>query len=684
MIFAYIDPGTGFTIFTVGGGIIAFFFGCLGIFSLFFKRIFAFFKKNWKFIIVILLVIVAGLIIRGAFMTTNTSTFDKKMVILGFDGLDPRIIETMMDKGELPNFARLRQEGSYRHLDTANPSQSPVAWTAFSTGQNPGKNGIFDFIIRDPKTYGLNLSLSNVQGSKAKRVIKTKCFWQHISERKVPTVIISCPVTFPPDKVYGRMLSGMGVPDILGTEGTFTFYTTEPINKKKDIGGTVFGVRRSDVLQLDLIGPRVARGSNQENIKVPFKVFLSKGEDKITIEHNNRKFELEQGQWSDWQEVSFKIDFFKKMKGIFKFYLVETRPEFKLYISPINFDPREPSFAISYPEDYTRELTENIGLFYTQGMPMDTWAVNEKRISEEPFLEQAREVFKEKQRMLDFELNRLENGVLFCYFESSDIIQHMFWRYTDKLHPLYEENASQEYKDIIRIWYMQMDDVLGKVLQKLGPEDTVLVLSDHGFDTFRRAVHVNSWLRKNKYLVLKDPGADSTSGLLQGIDWSKTRAYAIGFGAIYINQQGREAEGIVRPGEDSQVLKEEISARLTQWVDDKYASNVVNKVYKREEIFWGDYAVQSPDLYIGFNKGYRASWQTALGAVPKELIEDNLKKWSGSHLFDPKLIPGILFSNKKITRQDPSIYDITPTVLKTCGFDNSQMKELNLDGKPLF
>jgi len=231
---------------------------------------------------------------------------------------------------------------------------------------------------------------------------------------------------------------------------------------------------------------------------------------------------------------------------------------------------------------------------------------------------------------------------------------------------------------------MQMDDVLGKVLQKLGPEDTVRVLSDHGFDTFRRAVHVNSWLRKNKYLVLKDPGADSTSGLLQGIDWSKTRAYAIGFGAIYINQQGREAEGIVRPGEDSQVLKEEISARLTQWVDDKYASNVVNKVYKREEIFWGDYAVQSPDLYIGFNKGYRASWQTALGAVPKELIEDNLKKWSGSHLFDPKLIPGILFSNKKITRQDPSIYDITPTVLKTCGFDNSQMKELNLDGKPLF
>ena len=229
-----------------------------------------------------------------------------------------------------------------------------------------------------------------------------------------------------------------------------------------------------------------------------------------------------------------------------------------------------------------------------------------------------------------------------------------------------------------------MDDVLGSVSGRLNQEDTLIVLSDHGIDTFRRAAHVNSWLRGKGYLELRNPYAESGAELLADIDWSRTRAYSIGFGAIYINQEGRERDGIVKPGSETESLKEEISQELEQWIDEKDDRRLIRKVYKREDIFRGDREHETPDLYIGFDKGYRASWQTALGAVPKDTIEDNLKKWSGSHLFDPHLIPGILFCNEEVTKEDPSIYDIAPTVLKMVGFDEEGLKECDFDGEPLF
>ncbi|MFC1666971.1 alkaline phosphatase family protein [Candidatus Omnitrophota bacterium] len=684
MIFAYIDPGTGFTFTTLAGWLIAFLISFLGIFALFFRRMFRFLKKYKRRIIVVLLIIITlALTIRGAFMNKKESGFDRKFIILGFDGLSPEIIEPMMDQAKLPNFYKLKQKGSYGRLSTTNPSQSPVAWAAFATGQNPGKNGIYDFITRNPKTYGLGLSLSNIDGATPKRTVNTKSFWQYTSKEKIPTVIITCPVTFPPDEVYGRMLSGMGVPDILGTEGTFSFYTSEPLTKDRDTGGKVFEVKKSSRMFMHLIGPRISTGAGtSENTKVPFTVSLQEDQGSIFIEYQKNKFELKEGEWSEWKEVVFKISMFKKARGILKFYLVEANREFKLYASPINFDPRNPLFQISFPKAYAKELADNIGLYYTQGMPADTWAVNEKRLTEGPLLEQLNEVLRQKREMLDFELNRFNKGLLFCYFESPDIIQHMFWRYTDTKHPLYEKD--QVYEKIIKNWYVKMDEILGSVMDRMDEEDTLIVLSDHGFNTFRRAAHINSWLRKNGYLELKNPHTESGRELLEDIDWSKTMAYAIGFGAIYINQKGREREGIVAPGRETELLKEEISQKIKGWIDEKYNESIIKTVYKREDIFWGSHIDETPDLYLGFNIGYRASWQTALGAVPKELIEDNQKKWSGSHLFDPTLVSGVLFCNRSVTKNNASIYDIAPTILKIIGFDDEKLRKCDFDGAPLF
>jgi len=658
--------------------------GALGFLLLFFKKILKFMKRHKKPLIIICILTSIIILTIGILLMNQKSDFPDKIVIIGFDGLSPQVIEPLMQEGKLPNFSRLRAEGDYHTLATTNPPQSPVAWSGFSTGQNPSKNGIYEFITRDPKTYSLKLSLSETTAGRAKPVIRTPRFWQYTSRKNVPAVILSCPVTFPPDKISGRMVAGMGVPDALGTEGTFSFYTSVQEPEAETTGGKVIFVKRSHTMIMYLNGPKVAKmGGKSEPVQVPFKVQPNK-EKGVSITLQNKTVELKAGEWSDWQDVTFNLGFMRKMKGIFKFHLVELEPEFKLYVTPVNFDPRQQYFPVTYPVSYGKELAEQVGLYHTLGMPFDTWALNEERIDEKIFLDNVYDVLKERESMLELELNRMDQGILYAYFESSDIMQHMFWRYTDEKHPLYEPDAPQEYKNMITAWYERMDDILGRVMKRINPNDTLIVLSDHGFDTFRRAAHVNTWLRDNGYLELKDPAAMQGAPLLKSVDWDKTSAYAIGFNAIYINEKGREKNGIVNPGAEKEKLKEEIASKLTQWMDKKFNAQVVNRVYKREEAFWGDYADETPDLVVGFALGYRASWQTALGDSPKNDMEDNLRKWSGSHLFDPALVPGVLFTNKKVTKDDPAIIDIAPTVLKLVGFTPQELDSFDLDGQPLF
>jgi len=678
-ILSYIDPGTEYTIFSIGGWIIAFALGLLLIFLGLLKSAFRFARKHKRKILTISLILIAvsGLIITGVIMFGQKNKFAKKIVVLGFDGLSPDLLEPMLKEGKLPNFSQLANRGSYSRLQTTNPAQSPVAWAAFATGQNPGKNGVFDFIVRDPKDYKLSLSLSDISRGKPKRVIKTKCFWQYASDAKIPVVVINCPVTFPPDKIFGKMLSGMGVPDITGTEGTFSFYTSENISDEKEPGGKIFHINKAPVVLINIIGPMVQGIEKKaKNVKVPVKVVLGEDARHVNLEYQNKKLKLNEEEWSSWQEVVFDCGFFKKVKGIFKFYLVEASPELKIYISPINIDPREPFLQISYPKGYSKELSDKIGLYHTQGIPLDTWAINENRLTEEALLDQADEILKEKKAIFDFELARFKKGIFFCYFGITDTIQHMFWRY--------KAGEPGKHKEIISGWYKKMDEILGKALKELNGNDTLIVLSDHGFDTFRKAIHINSWLRKNGYLELKNAVSVSGKELLKDIDWTRTKAYALGFGAIYINQKGRERNGIVADGAEKENLKEEISQKLKQWYDQSGQSYIIHNVYKQQEIFKGRFTKDAPDLYLGFNAGYRASWQTALGGVSKELIEDNLKKWSGDHLFDPQLIPGVILTNSQIKKDNPSIYDIAPTILNIIGFKKEELKRCDLDGNVLF
>lgn len=662
MFLGYIDPGSGFNFLSSAAWLLSGLIAVLAASLAFLRQILRPFKKFRKlWIVFLVLAILASAVIMGVIVTRKTMSLGRKVIVLGFDGLSPEILEPMMAQGELPNFQRLKETGVYKRLATSNPPQSPVAWATFATGKNPGEHGIYDFIIRNPKSYSLDLSLASITGEKVRGTLKAEPFWRKTSAARIPTVILGAPLTFPAEKIYGRMLSGMGTPDILGTEGTFTFYTTQPGAPNQDVGGKVFHIQKNPQMTLYLIGPRASLFGKSEHIRVPFKVRLQ--EDGVSIDHQGRTLRLETGEWSPWQSVAFNITPFKKLYGIFKFYLVGTQPDLRLYISPIQFDPRRPFFAISYPSGYAKEIAQKTGLFHTQGMPVDTWAVNEKRLGAKELVGQCEETLNERKALLDLELERFKKGVLFCYFGTSDTIQHMFWRFLDPEHPRYEANAPAADKEMIAQWYKKLDTILGDVMRKIADEDILLVLSDHGFNSFRRAVHVNTWLKENGYLTLKDPAVQEEP-LLKNIDWARTKAYAIGFGAIYVNQRGREAEGIVGGGEETEKLKTEIENKLKAWQDEKTAQPVVKEIYRNEEIFRGPYAKDAPDLYIGFNTGYRASWQTALGAVPPVLLEDNIKEWSGDHLFDPSLVPGIFLSNQPLKKEPASLQDMADLVLE--------------------
>lgn len=660
MLNYYVDPGSGF-VFVQGTSVLwALILGFLGSTFFLFKFFFRFLKKIfWFFFILLIALIIGGLIMLG---NPKTKT---KVIILAIDAMDPNISEQLINEGELPNLSYLKASGSYSHLATTIPSESVVAWTSFSTGLNPGNHGIFDFIMRDPKNYFPYLSLNEISNTQSKVKIqihrKGEAFWNILSKNKIPSFIYFCPNTFPPDKILGKMISGMGVPDITGAMGKFSFYTTKNLIKgDEDTRGRIIQVKPyAGFILTELYGPKVLLKGEQIESKVPLRINLILKEEKVFIELQGNLFFLKKGSWSDWLKVSFKVGLFTKVHGIVRLYLKSLEPDFELYVSPINFDPQDSPFAISYPSDYSLQLSKKIGIFYTQGMSHDTWALTENRLDEKAFLEISDEIMNEKVNILTKELAEFKSGLFFFYFDTLDMIQHMFWRYTDPLHPLYEDNSF--YRGTIIKYYKKIDNIIGSILKRIDKDTTFIILSDHGFNSFRRSVHLNRWLLENGYLFLKE-GAGKDNEFLEDVDWSKTKAYALGFGGIYLNKIGREYYGFVSDSEALN-LKQEIIKGLKEFKDPKTGEMIVSNVYVNSDVFKGPYMNDAPDLFVGFNRGYRASWQTALGSIPDLLIEDNMKKWSGDHLIDPVLIPGVIFVNKNFLLREPNIIDIAATVL---------------------
>ena len=614
----------------------------------------------------------------------------RKVILLGMDGLDPRIISHLMQKNALPNFSKLNQMGNYNPLATSNPAQSPVAWASIATGNNPGYHGIFDFLNRRVTDYMPELAIMKVNPKNvfAKReamflpVMHGNAFWDHTSAQNIASVVLKWPMTFQPKQNQTKLFAGLGVPDIKGGLGKYAFYTSRDIPKNTEGNEKVIKVqRKEDMIKTHVYGPNITKLMSRELAATDMGIKIMPGKGKIEINLDGKKILVGNGQWSEWIDIRFKLGMMKTASGTVKFYLNRIEPEFELYMTAVQVNPKDPAFIISSPDEYIKELADNLGYFYTQGMPEDTKALEEGRIDEEAFITMCDEVICEQEKMLWHEFNKFKEGLLAATFFSIDRIQHIFWVTRDPLHPLYNKSYAEKYGHVIDDYYRRMDKVLGEVMGQIDNKTALMVFSDHGFSTFRRAVHINSWLVQNGLMTLSgkaSPDDRDGGGLFQYVDWKNTKAYALGFGSIYLNIKGRERHGIVEKGSDAGSVANRIEDQLTQLMDPKDGQRAIKNVYKNGDIYSGGEADKSPDLVVGFQDGFRASWQTAVGGSPEEVFSDNLKKWSGDHIVDPSLVPGIFLSNFKTNNPVPNLMDIAPTVLSCFG-----MSATDMEGKTL-
>jgi predicted AlkP superfamily phosphohydrolase/phosphomutase len=662
----------------------------------------------------------------------------RKLVVIGIDGMDPVLLRRFMDAGSMPNFQALANEGTFVPLGTSNPPQSPVAWSTFITGMDPGGHGVFDFVHRDPSTYAwlgcselpdpdpsfLHDVLPHEIPLPAGKVYplppanvpmrKGRTFWDLLAEQGVRADVYRMPAAYPIQESVQRTFSDMGTPDLQGgIDGVYCWYTSDPPDSSVHVPEgqhRLVTIRDGRTTDAKLVGPpspyeRTPKGKSEPpKTERKFTVYVDPVEPVVHLEiEDGDSCVLEEGKWSEWLRCSFLLGPYTghpfdwiaadgRIDGMVKFYLQQAHPDLRLYCSPVNIDPRAPCFPISTPDDEAVEdVCEAIGPFYTAGLAEETKGLENGVISDAEFLSQCDDVTAERLRMLDYALDEFEDGLLFFYFSSIDLRCHMMWRHIEPGHPARDEKLAASFGSSIEDAYVQMDRALGHVRERIGASTRIIVLSDHGFSPFTREVNLNRWLRDQGYLVLTpeaekaeaEGGKGSYSMAGGGIDRSKTRAYAIGFNSLYLNLKGREKDGIVDP-KDRVALCDEIRGKLLQLVDeDRGGAKVVRRVDRAEEIYHGDEVARAPDLIVGYDRPYCASTSdTAVGRFTPRLpvLQDNKDRWSGSHLMAPEVVPGVFLTNQKLTPENPSLVDVTATLLAFFGVEPSpQMR-----GRPLF
>ena len=630
----------------------------------------------------------------------KSSAGKKRMIVVGIDGFDPRLCEKLMDRGELPNLARLRQAGGYARLGTSIPAQSPVAWANFITGADAGVHGIFDFIHRDParqcapyfaaaETIGategwdvgehkLPLTFWPFEHGTTQTLLRREGtpFWDHLDEAGIPSWFYDIPSNYPPSpspQGHQYCLSGMGTPDLMGTYGTYQVFSSRARRVRRKGGGIRKPLRFKDhAATATLTGPLNTLLKQPEETEVEFQVYRHPEQALARIELQGQTIVLKEGEWSDWHQVRFPLrmpSFLpdEHVNGICRFFLQEVRPHFRLYVSPLNIDPSDPGEQkISEPADFAASISDELGLFATSGFQEDHKALSNGVFTDEEYREQADFVLQERMNLLNYALSHWDTGLLFFYFSSTDLQAHMFWWDSDEKHPIRSAADAKKCMGVLEDLYRKMDTVVGDLVQKHGDEATIMVLSDHGFSNFRRQFNLNTWLRDNGYLGPRDCDALLTSASGRLVDWSRTRAYGLGLNGLYVNLKGRERDGIVDPAERDALL-EELRTKLLAVRDPENGELVITEVDRSDRTYSGPCLDRAPDLIIGYRRGYRCSWATALGTITDEVISDNESAWSADHCMATEEVPGVLFANKPIPHPSPALTDLAPTILAQFG-----------------
>ncbi len=682
--------------------------------------------------ILALAVVACALALGWAACSRATPSDRPKIVVLGFDGLDPTLLDTFIQRGDMPAFSRLIKTGTLSKLETTVSPESPTAWASFATGVNPGKHNIFDFLVRHLDTYSPELGIVHVDPPtflfdwmplsrpKVTSLRGGTSFWVTAGQAGIRTSVLTVPVTFPVEDVpNGELLAGLPAPDVRGTVGSYSYFATDLSRYEEGDSEMAGKLKRltfeNGVAHTKLIGPpnpivkkkiraiydktplsdadrtTVAELQVNEDSSLPLDVTWTRGQNQATFALGAQTFTLRAGEWSPWINADFEINFFIRIHGMLVFYLEQADNELKLYASPINFRPDSPPIPLSAPSSLSADLYKRLGPFRTLGWAEATNPLREQRIDEQAFMDDLMRAFDDRAKVILDRLTQTDWDLLVGVIESTDRVQHMMFRLLDPAHPAYDAAIAEKFGDSIERVYKRADQFVGQVIDIVPPGTTIMIVSDHGFHAWRKAVNLNTWLVEQGYMVLKSNASSPDKKLqdlfgggefFQAVDWSKTKVYGMGLGQIYFNLRGRENQGIVSPGAEYGALADELKQKLlTGLIDPDNGQHILRNVYKRDDVFAGDFIGNAPDLQLGFEDGYRVSWQTTLGQTGKGIVYANTEKWSGDHCgFDYQTTSGVFISSQPISNKNPRVIDMAPTVLKLLGVAIPS----TIDGKPLF
>ena len=362
-----------------------------------------------------------------------------------------------------------------------------------------------------------------------RRFLRGTAFWQLLDAAGVPVTLLRMPNNFPPLESKSLTLSGMGTPDMRGTYGTFTEFDDDPLATPGPVpGGRVVAVTvQQDRAALVIEGPENTLRKDHAYSTVTMTVRRDPQTPVALFEVDGQRFILREGEWSGWIRVRFPIvPLLKTAAGMFRVYAKQLNPVFRVYVSPVNLDPFAPELPISTPPTYSRDLASAIGPFYTQGIAEDTAALRSGVLTRDEYRRQSRSVDEEQFRMLESALGRFEGGVLFIHFLGVDQDSHMLWG-------AYESELLETYK--------RFDAETGRMM-RAAPDATLLVISDHGFAAFDRAVNLNTWLYREGFLALDDPSSLGQGEMFAHVDWSRTQAYGLGLNSLYRERRGTRAQ----------------------------------------------------------------------------------------------------------------------------------------------
>ena len=684
-----------------------------------------------------------------------------RVFVIGFDGLDFVRVERMIAADRLPRFAELARRGTFRRLVPTTPAQSPVSWSALTTGLNPGRTGIDDFLRRDfsngdvraelalvdlatdrsgvnsrtnrrwlllPLTIGAFATIA--MGVRKKRRVllvggtlffvlswcalwlseealpdgrprltnarRGEAYWETLDRGGKRSVTLLAPCAFPaPHLDHGKILSGLGVPDLLGTPGFWTLLADDaPAPSVTQTGGRVLPLSYVDprigdgpFRALELEGPPdVVKGSGR--VRTSLEATRDRLKDRVLLASGGTATAVERGKWSGPIALEFAASPLFTLAGRTRAKYLDRTDVVRVYLEPIGLDPKRlpPGIKMSHPESWAGALVDACGEFETLGWACATNPLKDGAIDDRTFLEDATRVWDEQERLALHAAEKDDYQVFTAIFSVPDRVQHVFSRYDGRVAG--PDAPPAEILGAIDAAYERADRFVGMVLDRFAkPEDLVIVCSDHGFAPWKRAVNLNTFLRETGRLVLKMPTGDrslhddlGSNHAFAAVDWSKTKAYAMGLGRIYLNRAGREPSGIVGAAE-AEALMAALAADLLALRDEGRA--VTAKVERGDEIYDGQAIPNgAADLYVSFNPGWRISWAACLGGADEPLFFDNHAAWSGDHCgVDPEQVAGILMASRPLGGDSARVADVAPTIL---GFFGAKGVELGpRDGRVL-